>query len=104
MKKLIATTCCFLLTCALIIVFASSINKKSGTSPYEKEVPEYSLSYVVKEFKGNIAVFEKGNENPFKIIETPVSNLPKVDQELLSKGIEVKDENELYCLIEDFCS
>lgn len=71
----------------------------------EKEKSYKSGStYCVKEYKGNIAVFEQSKEKPFKITNIAVDELPTEDQKLLKKGIEVSGQEELNNLIEDYCS
>lgn len=103
MKKFTVILSCFLVTCTFIIFFSSSM-KNSDVSSKQKDTSDFSLTYIVKEFKGNIAVFEKDNSAPFKVIEVPVSSLPIEDQNLLSNGIEVHGEKELCSLLEDYCS
>ena len=103
MKKFTVTISCFLIACTFIIFFSSSI-KNSDVSSKQKDTSDFSLAYIVKEFKGNIAIFEKGKQDPFKIIEVPVSSLPIEDQNLLASGIEAHDEKELSSILEDYCS
>lgn len=63
-----------------------------------------SLAYIVKDFNGNIAVFEKDKSVPFKVTQVNTRNLPKKDQDLLKIGIPVHSEQELAELMEDLCS
>lgn len=105
MKKFVTGSYCFVVLCLLItLVIVPILNKSSTVLSNESKVPDNSLSYIVKEFNGNIAVFEKGNENPFKVTEVSIYNLPKRDQELLKEGIEVPNQDELNILLEDLCS
>lgn len=69
----------------------------------EKKIKK-SDSYCVKEYRGNIAIFEKSKEKPFKITNIAVGELPTEDQKLLKQGIEVSGQEELNNLIEDYCS
>lgn len=69
----------------------------------EKPIKKNSL-YYVKEYKGNIAVFEESKEKPFRITNIAVDELPAEDQKLLKQGIEVSGKEELNDLIEDYCS
>ena len=63
------------------------------------------LSYIVKDFNGNIAIFDSiSNDIPIKVIDINTAFLPKADQEMLLKGIKVKDQTELSTLLEDLCS
>lgn len=81
------------------------INQKSAdTNESQADTPNISLSYIVKDFNGNIAVFESDVEKPFKITDVNINTLPKVDQERLREGIYVTEQNELNSLLEDLCS
>ena len=75
---------------------------------YAKEKKEEKIKksapYYVKEYKGNIAVFEGSKKKPFKITNIAVGELPTEDQKLLKQGIEVSGQEELNNLIEDYCS
>lgn len=68
-----------------------------------KKIKENTL-YCIKEYKGNIAVFENSKEKPFRITNIAVDELPTEDQKLLKQGIEVSNQEELNNLIEDYCS
>ncbi len=81
------------------------INQKSADiKENQADTPNISLSYIVKDFNGNIAVFEIGANKPFRITEVSTNTLPKVDQERLREGISVTEQNELNALLEDLCS
>ncbi|MDR1467548.1 MAG: hypothetical protein LBI55_03970 [Oscillospiraceae bacterium] len=69
-----------------------------------EEPLESSLAYIVKDYNGKVAVFEKDKIEPFKITDCLVSHLPNYDQRILKDGIEVKTELELERLLEDYCS
>ncbi len=60
--------------------------------------------FVIKEYKGSVAVFENGKNDPIKKTETMVSDLPVADQEILKKGINVPSQEELLRILEDYCS
>lgn len=105
MRKFIISSYCFVLLCVLVSVVAIPIlNKNSTASNIESETPNTSLSYIVKDFNGNIAVFEENAEKPFKVTEVCTNTLPKVDQERLLEGIVVNTQIELNTLLEDLCS
>ena len=103
MKKTIIISLC-VITIISIFLITLYPPKKLISSPIKNESSNFILIYIVKEFKGKIAIFEKDKESPFRIIDTPVSNLPKIDQELLAQGIEIENEDDLDSLIEDYCS
>lgn len=81
--------------------------KNSYVASAQKEPSEeipISQKYCVKEYKGNIAVFESGNDMPFKTTGISVSELPPEDRKLLEKGIIVLNEKDLNTIMEDYCS
>ena len=106
MKKFIIGSYCFVLICVLVsFVSIPVMNQNSKASQkVEPETPSTSLSYIVKDFNGNIAVFEDGSSAPFKVTEVCTNTLPKVDQEKLAEGIIVHSQVELNTLLEDLCS
>ena len=65
---------------------------------------EISSKYMVKEYKGKIAVFEDGQNKPFRITDIAIKDLPKADKEFLEKGISVSGKEELNQILEDYCS
>lgn len=81
--------------------------KDSTVVSAEKEPSEKipaSQKYCVKEYKGNIAVFESGSDMPFKTTSVSVSELPPEDRKLLEEGIVVSSEKDLSTIMEDYCS
>jgi hypothetical protein len=63
-----------------------------------------NLVYVVKEYNGNIAIFEENSDVPFKVTDIRLCELPEGDKKLLSKGIPASSSQELNCILEDYCS
>ncbi len=106
MRKFLIGSYCFVVLCVLISGVTIPIIKQKSTAPHhiETETPTNSLSYIVKDFNGNVAVFEVDSEKPFKVTEVATNTLPKVDQEKLIEGIEVTSQKELNTLLEDLCS
>lgn len=72
---------------------------KNETKPQPKQ-----SRYKIQEYNGNIAVFEEGQEKPFQKTEIAVKNLPEADRTELKNGIEVKTNEELQALLEDYLS
>ena len=104
MKKLIILTTCFVAAC---IIFSFSIlpnlNKAQANNTSEPKVSS-SLTYTVKNFNGNVAVFEAGSNKPFKVTEVQINTLPFDDQKNLEEGITVTSKEQLNSLLEDLCS
>lgn len=82
---------------AMLLLFACSIRLPEEPSA---AAPMYSL----REYQGQLAVFEQGQETPFRIIDMDIALLPPYDQALLQSGIDVADEQELRRLLEDYTS
>lgn len=69
----------------------------------EKEKPK-NRGYEIKEYNGSIAVFEIGENKPFRVTDIEVKNLPETDRKELKKGIKAPDEERLHALLEDYLS
>lgn len=113
MKKLIILTACFVVISSIISFTilptiknnnASGITYNSSEEPVSSSCSSYVLTYVVKNFNGNIAVFEGNNEKPFKITDVLIKDLPYADQELLLNGIFATKVSEVNQILEDYCS
>lgn len=107
MKKLFVGTIFVAILCILSIGTLLFFGKKSESinKKIESSKDTTNISYIVKDFKGNVAVFEKNSENyPFKVTKVFTKRLPKKDQLILKNGIEVENQNELNSLLEDLCS
>lgn len=62
------------------------------------------ITYLVKNYNGKIAVFEKGQNKPFKITSVNIDDLPDADKKILAKGIEAESQKQLSTILEDYCS
>lgn len=60
--------------------------------------------YVVRKYNGHIGVFMNESTTPFEIVNVDVSTLPKLDQELLAKGITATTQSKLNHILEDYKS
>jgi hypothetical protein len=60
--------------------------------------------YVLKEYKGTLALFREGSEEPYRVLNVDLSTLSDYDKKLLEKGIVRKTEHEFNTLIEDYTS
>ena len=63
-----------------------------------------ALYVVLGSWKGYVAVFRPGKEEPWQIYPTPVSSLPEEDRKALEEGIVVRNQRKLEQLIEDYTS
>lgn len=77
----------------------------SAEADYEPQDETYT--YTLKEYYGSIAVYKSypaGQSSIVDIIDVGVDSLPEKDRSMLKSGINVKDEEELLQLIEDYTS
>jgi len=59
---------------------------------------------VLGTWKGYVALFREGQEEPWQIFPTPVAALPESDRQALGAGIIVRSEKKLQELLEDYLS
>lgn len=69
-----------------------------------KVIVTNSDKYTVREYNGQIAVFENSKTVPTQILDTNIDYLPESDKKLLIKGIKAKSKAELKKIIEDYSS
>lgn len=62
------------------------------------------LALVLGSYKGYVALFNAGAEEPRQIYPYQVSSLPPADQQALEEGIIVRTEEQLNKLLEDYLS
>ena len=96
---LISSIICFAIILAFFI--KSLKNNQTDSSKEIDRSPNNSLSYIVKDFNGSVAVFEPENPKPVRVTDVYTSHLPKSDQKMLSHGIKVQTQAELNTLLED---
>lgn len=77
-----------------------ALSEESGISVSEKE-PEKMLLGV---FEGKLALFIGESPYPNTVYDFFVRNLPEEDRKLLSCGIEIYSEEQLFALLEDYMS
>ena len=71
----------------------------------KKVISTALLLYVVLgSWKGYVALFDKGEDEPRQIFPYPVSSLPPADQAALEEGIVVRNDRDLQQLLEDYLS
>ncbi len=113
MKKLVIVTgivLIFMLMLNAEIIPALAQRKANNTDePDNTQISSQSQtvkyhSYVVKEYNGKIAVFEKGSQSPYRTTDMYINFLPEYDKALLSTGIEVDTQAEVNKVLEDYIS
>ena len=62
------------------------------------------LSLMLGSWKGYVALFEKGSDEPTQIFPCPVDSLPPADQAALEERIPIRNQRDLQQIIEDYLS
>ena len=83
---------------------SSNSQTASQTDSLAPETNTKVVRYIIKSEGRGICVYCEGEDKPIKTVEMDVSALPKVDQDLLEKGIRVSSKEDLNQLLEDLCS
>ncbi len=102
MKKIIIP----LIICAAIIpaFISNNSNNKQNQTETETTTKVSVTLYVLKDYKGRLALFINDNKIPKETYEIFTSSLPPQDAEKLKTGITVSTEAELQLLLEDYIS
>ena len=66
--------------------------------------PLLALSWTLGCYKGYLALFRDSAPEPCQIYPCPVENLPETDQLELSEGIQIRTQEALDQILEDFLS
>ena len=104
-KKVVITVYLCLILVFSIIIIAAYYNKANSEVSRSGATVSQTALYIVKELNGKIAIYKYGEQNPMQVLEDPyVDNLPPIDRQRLSEGIDVFSENELNTLVEDLAS
>lgn len=90
--------------CLLVAPFIIYNNNNYKQCEKEIIIETKTTYYVIKEYKGRIALFVNNNELPKETYEIFTSSLPSEDAEKIRKGITVTNENDLQRILEDYTS
>lgn len=86
---------------ALYLTLTLILDNRAAAS--EQRQKSYTPGYTVKEYEGRIAIFENGNEQPLRVLQSPfVRDLPTFDRQLLEEGVIAHNESELIDILEDY--
>lgn len=58
--------------------------------------------YILKDYKGNLAIFEINSNTPLEILDVQTNSLPERDIEILKNGIRAETLNEIISMAEDY--
>jgi len=64
----------------------------------------YEILFILGENNGKIAVLSPDRETVYETFDVYIDTLPDCDKNLLLDGIEITKTEELYSLLEDYCS
>lgn len=107
MKKLIIISSGFVIVC-IIVAFGILPNIRNISSADDNssndKASSHSITYIVKNFNGRVAVFEDSNSTPFRVTDVNIKDLPKDDQILLESGITANSKEQLNSILEDYLS
>ncbi len=94
------------LSIVTLILLGIIITKENNRNVYEKSyfAQGQEQYYVLKSYKGRMAVFEGNSDIPEEIFDIFVSSLPEADQRQLNSGIYAVNPDELYKIIEEYSS
>lgn len=105
MQKILGAGAAVCGTVLLVLALIQAPRPSSASAGGRMGTTTVSLSYVVQEWNGQLAVFIKGQTHPDMIYEdVAVSALPPEEQERLRQGITVPDRAALNRLLEDYTS
>lgn len=91
-----------LLSVALIVIIAITLVLYNTQNDKAQKSFVANYKYIVKEYSGQIAVYKPEEKTPIKTYNVFIENLPSSDQEDLKTGINIKTDEELRNIIEDF--
>jgi len=84
------------------IIISNNFNNKPSEN---KNITETQATYyVLKDYKGRIALFINENKIPKETYEVFTNTLPTEDAEKIKSGIIITTERELQKILEDFIS
>ncbi len=102
-KKIIITICSAIIIISSYAFTITALTAKAKPSETPKITETPPVYYIVKQHNDRIAVFINGKDEPLQILDSPfVRDLPEYDQQILSKGIIVNNNEELLRVLEDY--
>ena len=70
----------------------------------ENYLSEETMTFFLKEEEGQVVVYHEDQKTPYEYTGILIDNLPEEEQQKLKEGFFVKDEEELYSMLENFSS
>ncbi len=90
---------------AIIAIVAIIIYEKKPQNDANKVAATTEhITYVLKDYKGRIAIYENDSESPVTVYEVNTNSLPEEDAKRIRTGIKADNSAELHNLIEAYLS
>ena len=100
MKKIFIITVVIIL-CTFSVIY--NLNKAKTKQVNTKDITDTcNYEYIIKDYKGRIAVYKYGKSLPIEIYDIYTDSLPETDSKKIQKGINITNEKELQKVIEDY--
>ncbi len=94
-----------LIACVLLIGIAAWVSALLPVESDTKSVPtERAAQQMLREWNGQIALFEGDSDEPAEVYEVTVAALPEEEQERLREGIVIESEEALASLLDNYTS
>ncbi|NMA79763.1 MAG: hypothetical protein GX967_03850 [Clostridiales bacterium] len=106
-RKMTYILIAFTMVISLLSVSFVKISSTSADATQQFTEPQTTTIapfYIIKEYRGRIAVFISTQQKPMREYDTYVDTLPDKDKELLKNGIVAMNDEELRDRIEDYTS
>lgn len=87
--------------CVITAPLAAFSSKTDNLQRSTVSVDSAEEPYILMAYRSKIGVFQGDIEEPLRVLNVYLKNLPIVDQQALRAGILVEGENKLQKLIED---
>lgn len=94
-----------LIACVLLIGVAAWVSTLLPGKSDIKSVPtESETRQMLREWNGQIALFQGDSDEPAEVYEVPVAALPLEEQDRLREGIVIENEEMLASLLDNYTS
>lgn len=94
-----------MIACVLLIGIAAWASTLLPREPDAKSVPKEQVAQqMLREWNGQIALFEGDSDEPAEVYEVTVGALPNEEQERLREGIVIESEEMLASLLDNYTS
>ncbi len=92
----------FILSASLIFS-VTTLNNAKATSKNVKSSEAYEKTYILKDYNGRIALFEKGSTEPIEVYDIFTQSLPEKDIKIIKDGITV-NQADIQLILEEYLS